>query len=150
MPLYFAQPGTRERLQTRDAEDLIHVVSDFHLVRDFVQQSGRADILAGSVHDAQLTTSACCQKVATSLQEPATVYIIAYFGHGGLGTGDWKMLDGTVRFEDVIKMWELRKTAPGHATATLLLSLHGQLLQWELGIKSAATPIGRCVPASIV
>jgi len=119
--LVIAQPGTRERLQTRDAENLMHVVSDSHLVRDFFQQSGRADILAGSVYDAQLTTSACCQKVATSLQEPATVYIIAYFGHGELGTGDWKMSDGTVSFEDVIKMWELRKAASGHATATLVL-----------------------------
>lgn len=107
--LLIAQPGTREREETRDLEHLNNVVNDFQCLRSFFQQTKRADVVAGSAYDATLSVGACLEKLEAFVDEAASVYVIAYMGHGEEGTGDWKMADGKLTFEDLTKIWNARQ-----------------------------------------
>lgn len=119
--LAIGQPGTRPRSSSRDKEDLAAVVSDFSYFCDFFRKDRQADVLAGSVHDAELSRAQCLQKLRRAFQELADVHIIAYFGHGQEQTGDWQMSDGLLCFEDLLQAWQERALEGSGISASLLL-----------------------------
>ena len=65
--LLIATPGTRERVPVRAKEDgLDAAAGDFALLRSFLGENGKVDVLAGSIYDANLKVQDCKRRVWSS------------------------------------------------------------------------------------